>query len=45
MPTVLESLEHDSGDIKALWPKSVYRCVLLYIADSSGRHDIDIERE
>ena len=41
----LETLEHDSGDVKALWSKRIYRYVLLYVVDNAGRHDIDFGRE
>ena len=31
LPAVLKILEHDTGDIKALWSQSIYRFVLLCI--------------
>ena len=40
-----ETLEHDSGDIKVMSSQSIYRYVLLYIVDNTGRHGIDFERE
>ena len=40
MPAVLETLEHDSGDIKVLWSQSIYRYVIPYIVDNAGRHDV-----
>ena len=41
------TLEHDSGDIKALWSQSIYRYVLLivHIVDNAGRNGIDFWRE
>ena len=45
MPAVLNTLEHDSGDIKALPSQSIYSYVLLYIVDNAGRRDIDFGRE
>ena len=41
LPAVLNTLEHDSGNIKALWPQSIYRDVLQYIIDNVGRHDTE----
>ena len=45
LPAVLNTLEHDSGDIKALRSQSIYSYVLLYIVDNAGRRDIDFGRE
>ena len=45
LPAVLKTLEHDSGDIKALWSQSIYRHVLLYIVDNVGRHFTDFGSE
>ena len=45
MPAALESLEYDSGDMKALWSQGIYRYVLLYIVDNAGIHGIDLGRE
>ena len=44
-PAAHQSLEHDSGDIKALWSQSIYRHVLLYIVDNVGRHFTDFGSE
>ena len=45
LPAVLETLEHDSGDLKALWSQSIYRYVLQYIVDNARRHDTDFRRK
>ena len=42
---MLQTLEHDSSDIKALWSQNLHRYVLRYIVDNAGRHDIDFGRE
>ena len=45
LPSVLETLEHDSGYIKTLWSQSVYRYVLQYLVDNARRHDTDFGME
>ena len=45
MPAALQTLKHDSGDIKTLWSQGIYRHLLLYIVDNTGRHHIDFRGE
>ena len=45
LPAVLETLGHDSGDVKALWSQSIYGYLLLHNVDNTRRHDIGIGRD
>ena len=45
MPAAVDILTHDSGDINVMWPQSIFRYVLLYIVDNTGRHHDDFVRE
>ena len=46
MPAVLETFEHDSGDIKALRSQYIYVLQKMYIVDdNAGILDIDFGRE
>ena len=45
LPAALKTLKHESVDIKALWSQGIYRHLLLYIVDNTGRHDNDFGRD
>ena len=49
LPAVFKTLEHDSGDMKALWSQSIFIYIDMYyrtfMVDNARRHDVDCGRE